>query len=148
MEKIVAFECYVDLRTCLDSMLFDSDTTVASMQYTDNGVSIGLDLMVRGSVHVCVTDENGNAKDYRKPSEFPEDLTDKIKTNPNWDEWEGEDSSISILENNWFEYIFTVDHDWSDGEMCEERLCDLTPDDLKAKMAEVCERLVKDNTDD
>ena len=73
--KIKKFECYEDPAKCVDSMLFDSGTTIAVLNYEDDeGHDINISLEVQGEVKVIY---KGNT--YVYPSEFPKELIWRIK---------------------------------------------------------------------
>lgn len=139
------FQCEEDLSQYVDSMLFDSDTNIATgtFEYGDKKIQICLD--VRGEVDVDYKGEN-----YRQPSDFPEDLRDKIKKDPLY-VWY--DDEIAVSNNNWFEYIMYVedgDKKYSEGIMFEDSPSDYTPQKLKQNMIDTiniyfykCELLAK-----
>lgn len=138
---IKEFKCVEDLTPYVDSMLFDSNTVIATMKYEDDDWELFIDLGVRGDVRVEYKGET-----YRYPSDFPDELIERIKTNPNW--WditspsgEGEDdgSNVYIQDNNWFEYIFDIRHkrrniDYTEGELYEADLSEDTPEGIKEDM--------------
>ena len=135
--EILNFGCYKNLNECVDSMLFDSDIMIASMECKIGNHNIVVTLMTRGSVKVEYKENV-----YRYPSDFPDELKAKIKNNPNW--WD-DDEDIYIDENNWFEYIY--DHrykgeTYSDGIMCEGDISKYSIEDLKKEMMDICKWIV------
>ena len=136
--KIINFECDKNLSQYVDSMLFDSNTIIASMTCEINEHQINIDLMTRGYVNV---EYKGDT--YRYPSEFPQELKIKIKENPNW--WDDED--VYIDENNWFEYIYddTINgKTYSDGIVFEDDLSKYSVEQVKDDMVEVCKWIVNE----
>lgn len=131
--QVADYQVHQELSECVDSMLFDSDTNIAylSAKTSDGRFTASVDLMVRGEVSVTY-----KGKTYRKPSQFPKELRDRIKAHPgSWEFSDGEkdlsklsDEELSFLMeqfdpdncalededelyiscNNWFEYIYTV----------------------------------------
>lgn len=97
--RFLNFKLYEDLSKCTDSMLFDSDTCIASGDVEVNGIKVNVDLMVCGCVHVVFKD-----KDYLTPSEFPIELIEKIKHGKLF-----VDGDIVVNENNWFEMGSYID---------------------------------------
>lgn len=132
----ITFTCDSGLAKYADSMLHDSDTMIASMSYDKGGIHVGLDLMVRGEVHVRLRGE-----DYRKPSGFPKELRKMIEENPNeWDK-EAQSYDLAVLMNNWFEFIYTFkngEKEINDGIMCTYNLQTMTADELRAEMIGLC----------
>lgn len=96
MKKV---QFYEDISKVKDSMQFESDTVIVDMEDSECGLTASIE--VRGEVNVT-----WKGKEYRKVSEFPEDLMHEIMTNPNWAN--GED--IYVSNNNWFE-VFVRDTD-------------------------------------
>lgn len=136
--KIKNFWCDDNLSQYVDSMLFDSGEQIAEMIFEDNGKEVYLSLEVRGEVKVYFGDD-GPA--YRYPSEFPAFLKELIKANPG--RWDTEDG-VYVDMNNWFEYIYDIDGEYSDGIMCEWDISKATPEDIKKEMLEICEYLIKE----
>lgn len=137
--NIVSFNCEEDLSKYVDSMLFDNDTVIATIECEDNNQKVIIDLMVRGSVNV---EYQGNT--YKHPSDFPMDLKEKIKANPGW--WDTEDD-VYIDMNNWFEYIYnhTIDDDtYSDGIMFEDDLSKYSIQMVKDAMVEVAKYIMEE----
>lgn len=130
--KIIEFNCDNDLSKYTDSMLFDSDTVIATMICEDNGCKITVDLMTRGYVDVYY-----KGKRYQSACEFPKGLKKLIETDQDW--FDNED--VEIIDNNWFEYIYDVVGDgvsYSDGILFEDDLSCYSVEDLKEDMIEVC----------
>lgn len=135
--SITCFRCDPDLARYTDSMLFDSGTEIASATFVrPNGDSVEVSLEVRGDVRV---EYEGSI--YTEPSEFPEGLRNRIETHPgDWDicapSGEGNDEpcpDVFVEDNNWFEAIYTVEHDgcsYSDGVLYEEDLSKASPCDV------------------
>jgi hypothetical protein len=64
------------------------------------------------------------------------------RANPN--EWDKQDDDISILVNNWFEFIYENTSDErieSNGIMCNEDLAEMSDADLEEKMLEICKKI-------
>ena len=138
MCKLIEFTCDNDLSKYVDSMLFDSDTVIATMICEDNGCKITVDLMTRGDVDVYY---KGNR--YKSQCEFPKSLNELIKTDSEW--FDNED--VEVVDNNWFEYIFDVYGDgvsYSDGVMFECDLSLYSIEELKADMLDVCKQIAED----
>lgn len=133
--EIKNFRCN-ELSQYVDSMLFDSGEEIAAMEFENYGKEIYISLEVRGDVKVFFNEEV-----YRWPSEFPPVLRELIQTNPGC--WDCEDY-IYVDMNNWFEYIFEVDGQYSDGIMCEWDISKGTPEDIKREMLEICEWILKE----
>lgn len=102
----MSFSCN-DLSQYTDSMMFDSGTEIAKGQFMKKGKYCDITLKVLGEVSVTFKGET-----YHNPSEFPDELMERIITHPNnWDvtapSGEGNDnteSDIYVGMNNWFEY--------------------------------------------
>ena len=101
MEKrdITYYSCDKDLSIYTNSMLFDSELTIASMDFDDGNFSGRIDYITRGYVKVWYKDEL-----YTAPSMFTEEMRELIKNNTYMDC--GEDFIID--ENNWFEMIYEI----------------------------------------
>ena len=124
----MVFEHHIDMVNIPDSILLDSDQTIATLKL-DDGTEATLE--VRGEVQVKFRDET-----YYSASEFPEELIERIKKNPGW--WDCDDD-IHIVFNNWFEIFYK---DMSGVIDCEEN----TIDDLYESIASyVNECLEEDN---
>lgn len=170
--SILEYEVLKDLKECVDSMLFDSDTTIAHLiAESKTGIKVDVSLMVRGAVSV-----EYKGKTYHKPSEFPQELIDRIKAKPN--DWMYptmgfdpenltaeqlnrvaslleqdlsddffEESDVHISCNNWFEYIYEVsgnDHEEQDGILFEDDLAAMTEEALKAEMLAVATEIIEE----
>ena len=85
---------YEDIEKCIDSMLFDSGTQIATYGTPDDHVSLD----VWGEVRVSYDGET-----FRRASDMPQELLDKFKG----DYWD--DDEIYIGDNNWFSVIHVVD---------------------------------------
>lgn len=137
--NIVYFNCEEDLSKYVDSMLFDSNTVIASMECKKENEKVLIDLMVRGEVRVMY---KGNT--YTSPCDFPAELKERIKENPGW--WDNEEDTY-IDFNNWFEYIYdnTVDgKTYSDGIMFEDDLSKYSVEDIKNAMIKVVKYIMED----
>ena len=123
------FTCEEDLTKYKDSMMFDSGENIATgkFQYNDQELNIYLDI----SGEVAVTFEGVT---YHRPSEFPEELKEKIRKNPN--NWEySDESDIYVGLNNWFEYIYDYN-----GVVFEDDLSKATPQRIRIDMQEIAEQ--------
>jgi hypothetical protein len=140
----VEFNCEEELSQFTDSMLFDSeDTSIAAARFVNkNGKAVTVDLCVRGEVAVDYKGET-----YHRPSEFPDELIERIKNQPNdWDVYapsgEGndeEEGDIYVGLNNWFEYIWNYDNGASDGIVCEQDISKMTVQDVLRELKEIAE---------
>lgn len=140
MNNVKNFCCDENLSQYTDSMLFESNLNIASMNYESKGCKVILDLMTRGEVNV---DYKGVT--YRSPLEFPEDLKEIIKTKPYWF---NDTEDLYIDANNWFEYIYDITINgktYSDGIMFETDLSKYSVEELKTEMAEICEDIIDDH---
>ena len=121
------FECDEDLSKYTDSMLFDSGENIAHAEFVSGEKTLTLDLRICGDVRVIYNDDI-----YLYPSEFPDELRERIKANPyRWDD----DPDIEVGFNNWFETIYNID-DYTDGVVFEEDLSKFTPETLKNLLTE------------
>jgi len=138
-----------DLQPYVDSMLFDSGEQIAYMSYESGEWLINVSLEVCGEVRVEYKGES-----YRYPSEFPDELREKIKNDMWWELYapsgEGNDETEQLLyvdNNNWFEYIYDIikapadRFKYRDGYVCEWDISTGTEEDIKADMLEVIEWL-------
>lgn len=121
-----------------DSLLFDSDTTIADYR---EGKYL-LSLMVRGSVKIENT-ENGDV--YTNYQSFPDDLVELIKTG------KLDDSEVYYIDmNNWFEWFLdevegnVADTIWYDVADIEGMLNKPTPEENETEL----EVIMKDLFDD
>lgn len=74
------FNCTPNLSKYVDSMLFPSETVIASISVTsDDGHKVVMDLMVRGDVDI---EYKGDT--YRDPVEFPDELKNLIRNDSSW----------------------------------------------------------------
>lgn len=136
--NIKKFEVLEELSQFTDSMLFDSDLIIAEMDCEINGHKINVDLRTAGSVRVHYKDDI-----YRYPSEFPEELVEKIKK----DKWWDCDKDVLVDEINWFEFVYhdTYDGDtFCDGVVCEDDVSKFTEEELKNRMIKICKWIVEE----
>lgn len=131
--KETFFDCEDDLSVYADSLLFTDDEVVASYEAeNENGNKIEIRLIVTGDVDVTYGGER-----YRNPDDFPEEMRDVIKR--------GEYDKLEIENNNWFEVVFTLFEANSeeelayDGDVFEDDLSKMTPDELKKYFDEYAE---------
>ena len=167
--KVLEFCVSENLAECVDSMLFDSNTGIAYIRCkTNDGLTVAVHLDVRGEVRVGYKGQL-----YNKPSEFPEELRNRIKAHPgNWEypdidmpnlshlseeeldhlmelgapDDDDDEDDLFIYFNNWFEYIWTVegkDINQQDGIVCEDDLSKLTEEELKNEMKEVVNQVLE-----
>lgn len=137
--RVIGFKVFEDLSKFKDSMLFDSGTIIATIECEYNEHIVQMDLKVCGYVKVYY---KGDC--YRYPSEFPQELKEIIKENPNG--WNYVDDNIEVCENNWFEYIFTESfegHSYSDGIMFEDDLSKYSEEELKEDMILTCKSIIE-----
>lgn len=143
-----SFECDFDLAKYTDSMLFDSGTGIASAEYIVGGEVFSVHLEVRGEVAVTF-----DGITYHAPSEFPDELKERIRNNPGW--WdtyspsgEGNDDQSGDIYcgmNNWFEAIWNY-RGYCDGVMFEEDISKCTLKDIEDFLDEVAMNIIG-NTD-
>ena len=151
------------LSECQESMLIDSDTVIASIEATtSDGLTVTVDLMVRGSVSVVYQSEV-----YKKPSKFPaelrklilaraaafthmEDMSDEQLTAAAeaFDPANLEPDDFDVLLNNWFEYIYEItdadgDTVAQDGILCEDDLHKMSAEELCAELEEVVRQVLE-----
>ena len=123
-------------------MQLDSEQTICSLEDGDYEVTVE----VRGEVNVTYKGEN-----YRRPSEFPDELKERIANNPNvWDitapSGEGVDdgSNLYVGSNNWFElFIWDKDHNCLSYDCVDVE--GYTYYQLKALCVEALKDYLKDN---
>lgn len=87
----------------INSMLVDSNTTLASAEFDINGKTEEISIEVRGEVQVLFEGEY-----FYNPSEFPRELKNLIKSNKWWDT----DERVNVFNNNWVELFYTKDGYW------------------------------------
>ena len=131
--KLVSFECSDNLKQYTDSMLFDSGECIASGVFEVNGKEFSIDLEVCGEVAV-----NFKGEVYHRPSEFPDELIERIKSRPN--DWmyyspsgegnDDEEGNVYVGMNNWFEYLMSN----GDGDVFEEDLAEATSEKILEDM--------------
>lgn len=103
----MVFEVLKSTESINDSMLIDSDTTIAYIELDNNEEAT---IMVRGDVKVWFNDEL-----YKRPSDFPDELRNVfIDGTADYDE------RVSISNNNWFEIFYKGFSD----TVCAENLSD------------------------
>lgn len=98
----------IDMSEIKDSMQIDSETTIATLKMTKNNVTLEASLEVRGEVKVWWNPNGGDPQNgdyYKYPSEFPQELKDRI-ANSEYSEWTT-DSRVYVSENNWFELFIS-----------------------------------------
>ena len=140
----VLFSTSDQLNKYVTSMLFDSGEVIASGKFeSSDGTSVSVDLKVCGDVSVTFKGEV-----YHKPSEFPDELIERIKAHP--DDWDvyapsGEENDepegdIYVGLNNWFEYIWTNNKTkMTDGIVCEQDISKMNASDIFKEMLEVAQ---------
>lgn len=99
--KSTKFEYDNDLEKYTNSLLFNSNINIASLEMTDeNNNAVQLWLTVRGEKEVSLLDEDGNAAEtYRDASDYPEGLVNAIKNGENYKDYYCD-------TNNWFEVLY------------------------------------------
>ncbi len=90
------FTIYEKLKECTDSLLFDSETTIAKLEVDD----CCLCLEVQGEVRIV---DNQTQEVYKTPSEFPQELKDAIKSG---DIFKNLTDRYYVDNNNWFNATF------------------------------------------
>lgn len=91
----------------IDSLLVDSETTLAELKYklNDSSVEEVISLEVRGDVKVYYEGEI-----YRYPSEFPSKLKMIFKTLNPIEQLDIEE--LEVRNNNWCEIFYTINGQW------------------------------------
>lgn len=147
--KIKSFECDNNLSKYVDSMLFDSGAVIATLNYDNEELGenevhdISVSLEVAGKVKVIYKDST-----YTEPSEFPEELREKIRSTEFWDVYAPDDENegdIYVDFNNWFELIYTIDGSYTDRIMFEEDISKYTPEKLKLKIIEIMQKICEED---
>lgn len=148
--KLASYSCKDDLGQYVDSMLFDSGTEIAEAKYQVGENTLRVSLEVRGEVAV---DFKGIT--YHAPSEFPDELKERIRSNPGW--WDvcapsGEDNSepdsdVYIKMNNWFEGIWEY-RGYTDGVMFEDDISKSSEADVKEFFDEIAKSVVGEHDAD
>lgn len=140
--KVIEFKVFDELSKYKDSMLFDSGTIIATIECEHNNHIVQIDLRVCGHVKVYYKGDY-----YRYSSEFPEELKEIIRDNPNG--WDYLNDDIGVCENNWFEYIFTESFEgrsYSDGIMFEDDLSKYSEEQLKQDMIDTCKSIAENDS--
>ena len=127
------FSCDTDLSQYVSSILFDSDTNIASGTFSKGDSRVEISLDIQGAVSVYFRGER-----YFRPSEFPEELRELIRNHP--DDWDvcapsgegNDDYDIYVGLNNWFEYITD-----SGGVIEEGDISKMSPEDILETMKEI-----------
>ena len=88
------FEVLEDLEQCKDSLLFDSDVTVARLEL---GSGYAAALEVCGEVRIIYNEDEV----YKLPSKFPQALKDMIATGEIYD-----NENVVVDNNNWFSLVY------------------------------------------
>lgn len=131
--RIKFFSCEENLSQYTDSMLFDSGKDIASMVFEGDDGDISVDLRISGEVRVFY-----KGIPYDRASDFPEELLALIREKPM--EWDNE-KDVEICSNNWFEYIYHSDAYGDDDIMCEDDISNMSVEELKSEMQELCEEI-------
>ncbi len=137
--KCRIFKCE-DLSKYTDSMLFDKGEVIAAGIYHYKDQIVCVTLEVAGDAAVTFKDEV-----YHRPSEFPDELVERIRKNPNdWEYYapsgEGNDNAegdVYIGLNNWFEYVYTTVDGTSDGIVYEKDLSKAAKEDIKEDVEQI-----------
>jgi hypothetical protein len=142
------FWCYKDLSECTDSLLFDSDESIAEYTATDeNDNTVNIWLAVKGEVNITRNDTGDNF--YRR-KDYDEELIADIKSGEIYSRGETYiEDKYEIVSNNWFEGIYTFTNAegkylYSDGEVYEDDFSKKTKDELKADLREWALVIFKD----
>ena len=123
-QPVKKFKLCVNLRDCVDSLLFNKGTQIAIYVTKDNYVS----LEVYGDVALEYKDEI-----YHSVDEMPKELISMIKAGKVWDCEE-----VCIKSNNWFEYVHVLNNVVQpDDYVCEEDISKMTADELKVTLQTV-----------
>ena len=143
--RVIRFKCVEDLSKYTNSLLFDSTSKggdrIASGIFVRDGKKITINLDILGDVAVTYKGEV-----YHTASEFPDELLEIIRKNPN--DWEvyapsgegndDEDGEMYATLNNWFSFVCD---ETGDDEPYEDDLSKATPDDILTQMKEMAEIL-------
>lgn len=127
-----SFECDPNLAQYTDSMLYPSEHTIAHMTGEVYDTRFDIYLSTRGSVSV-----EFQGKVYTNPSEFPEELKERIRTKPY--EWDN-DEDVCVKDNNWFEYIIYCDS-VNEGSICED-VASQSADGIRAEMLNLARKFI------
>lgn len=124
----VEFRVDSDLSRFTDSMLFNShEDEIAYAKWKMGEKEIEIRLEISGEVSVTY---KGDV--YHTPSEFPEELKQLIRNNPN--DWDCNDD-VYVSLNNWFEYLAK-----SNSIVFESDVSKMTPEEIKADMEEIAKQ--------
>lgn len=121
------FTIYKNLKECTDSLLFDSETTIAILEIDD----CLLCLETQGEVRIVDTK---NQAVYNTPSKFPQELKEYIKSG---DIYSNPNDKYYVDNNNWFNWTFHKESNLVDDDVCEIQIHNLTEGQLLEKMTEV-----------
>lgn len=140
------FWCDKDLSECKDSLLFNSDVSIAEYTATDeNGNTMNLWLTVKGDVDISRID---GEKRFRSVSEYDDELIADIKSGEVYNQ-----SKYAISLNNWFEVIYTLTDDdghdiYEDGIVYDGGdISKMTKKELEADLREMARNLIADAYD-
>jgi hypothetical protein len=123
------FTVYEDLIKCTDSLLFNSETTIAKLEVDD----YCLCLEVQGEVRIV---DNQTQEVYKTPSEFPQELKDAIKSG---DIFEDLTDRYYVDNNNWFNATFFKNNKKIDDDVWELEFHNYTEFQLLEEMMPVFE---------
>lgn len=133
--SIVDFSCD-DLSGYVSPLLFKSGTEIARAIFEYKDEKLEISLRTVGDISITYKGET-----YYSPDEYPEELIEKIKNDP--DNWyycapsgEGNDEEENYVTlNNWFEYVYDGDGDEYDGYLYKD-----TPESVLADMVYIAKR--------
>lgn len=125
--KKFQFTVYENLKECTDSLLFNSETTIATLEINE----YCLCLEVQGAVRIIDT---STQEVYKTPSKFPQELKEYIKSG---DAFIYPNDNYFMDNNNWFNWTFLKNNEAIDGDICEIQINNLTEGQLLDKMTEV-----------
>lgn len=152
--ECIDFYCDRDLSKYIDSMLFDSDDDpIAFGEFKMRGKDeiFNIELVVNGEVRL-----NYKGSTYTCPYDFPEELKERIRRNPDgWSTYassgEGNDDEcgdIHVIMNNWYEYLIGQKKGdinvFYDGVMYEADLSKDTPIGVFKKMIDIAYDFLND----
>ena len=116
-----------DLSKYTTSMLFDSGSSIASAEFSYKGIKHCVTLNICGEISVNYKGEN-----YKRVEDFPEELVELIKKNPN--DFDVCSDDVFVWNNNWFEYL---EEDNLDGVIYEDDLSKASPDEILEDMKNI-----------
>lgn len=128
-----------NLKDYVDSILFDKNTVISTLQYEDVNFYIDISLEVSGSIDIIYKKKN-----YTSSKDFPVELIEIIRKNP--EKWK-ENKNIKINSINKFIFSYKGkrgDKDFSKDIDFDGILAKETIDTLREKMLQIVEKEKKE----